>query len=136
MSKIRNNASRLVRTSLLIAPALAALAAPASAQKLVSKGLGPVDPIMQEAEWNAGPNQFFIDNNQDRELIRFKSPHNVELCAGAAHRDADGSLDKSYPLKVTYDGQTTIVAPASCSTFHAPRIRVASASPQPGDTIF
>ena len=135
MSKITRNASRLVRTTLLIAPALAAIAAPVSAQKLVSKGPVPVDPIMLEAEWNAGHSQFFIDSNQDRELIRFKSPHNLELCAGAAHHDADGSLDKSYPLKLTYDGQTTIVAPASCSTFRAQRIRVAAASPLPQDTV-
>jgi hypothetical protein len=135
MSKIRRNASRLVRASLLIAPALVAVAAPVSAQKLVSKGPVPADPIMLEAEWNVGHNQFVIDSNQDSELIRFKSPHNLQLCAGAAHRDADGSLDRSYPLKVTYDGQTTIVAPASCSTFRAQRIRVAAASPLPGNTV-
>ena len=135
MSKISRNAFRLVRTSLLIAPVLVAIAAPVSAQKLVSKGPVPVDPIMLEAEWNAGHNQFFIDSDQDRELIRFKSPHNLELCTGAAHRDADGSLDKSYPLKLTYDGQTTIVAPASCATFRAQRIRVAAASHLPQDTV-
>jgi hypothetical protein len=135
MPKIVSNASRLVRASLLIAPALAAIAVPATAQNLTSEGPAAPDPIMQESEWNAAKNQFFVNSNEDRELISFSSPHNLQLCAANAHRTALGRRVRGYPIKVTYDAQSTVVRPGSCSSFQAQRVTVAPASQLPQNVI-
>jgi hypothetical protein len=135
MSKITSNASRLVRASLLIAPALAAIAMPAIAQTLTSEGPGPVDPIIQQSEWNAGPNQFFVNSNLDRELISFKSPHNLKLCATGARITPLGRRIRGFPIKVSYDGQSTVVQPGSCTSFEAQRVTVAAASQLPGRIV-
>ena len=135
MSKIFSNASRLARASLLIAPALAAIAMPAMAQKLTPEGPGSDDPITQESEWTAGPNQFFVNTNEDRELISFKSPHNLQLCATAARRTRMGRNIRGFPIKVSYDGQSTVVQPGTCSSFQAQRVTVAAASQLPGRIV-
>jgi hypothetical protein len=130
-----SNPSRLVRAAFLIAPALAAIAVPAMAQKLTSEGPDAPDPIMQESEWNAGPNQFFVNSNDDRELISFSSPHNLQLCATSARRTTLGRRIRSFPIKVSYDGQSTVVQPGTCSSFQAQRVTVAAASQLPGNIV-
>ena len=134
MSKIRFTPTSLVRASLLVASALLALAAPATAQKLVSVGIQPSDPVMLESEWGAGPNSFFIDNNSDAEQISFNSPRNLELCDGRAH-DTAYSRARGYAMQVTYDGQSQIVAPGSCLNFTAQRVAVRAASPMRQDDV-
>ena len=134
MPNIRFAPSGLVRAALLVAPALLALAAPATAQKLVSEGLQPYDPVMLESEWGAGPNSFFINNNSDVEKISFKTPRSLELCDGGARRTGYGP-PRSYPMQVTYDGQSQIVAPGSCVNFTAQRVAVRAASPMRQDDV-
>jgi hypothetical protein len=136
MSNNRRYPSRLVRASLLVAPVLAAmlLAAPATAQKLVSEGPQPSDPVLQMGEWSAGPNHFFINNNQDVELIRFKTAHQLEMCAARGYQDVDGRVP-GYPLQVTYDSATATIAPGNCLSFGATRVQVRAASALPQDII-
>jgi hypothetical protein len=134
MSKIRFTPPSLIRASLLVAPALLALAAPATAQKLVWEGMQPSDPVTLEGEWGAGPNTFFINNNDDVEQISFKTPRNLELCDGRPHDTAYGRA-RGYAMQVTYDGQSQIVAPGSCLNFTAQRVAIRAASPMRQDDI-
>jgi hypothetical protein len=134
MSKIRFTPSRLVRASLLVAPALLALAAPATAQHLVSQGMQPEDPVTLEGEWGAGPNSFFINNNDDVEQIAYNSPRNLELCDGVSRNTTYGRAH-GYAMQLTYDGQSQVVAPGSCLNFTAQRVAVRAASPMRQDDI-
>ena len=110
------------------------LAAPATAQEFTSKGIPPADPVLQWAQELAPRNEFYIDNDRDVEVIRFKTPHDLELCAaggrGWSSRDRHG-----FPIKVNWDNQSAIIAPGNCLAFDAMRVSVRSALPLPQDIV-
>ena len=127
---------RLSRASLLSAAAAMTvfLGTPGNAQKLESKGPPPSDPIQQWAEQLAPRNQFFIDNDDDVEIIRFKTPHDLELCAARGHTSADGYV-RGYPIKAKWDTDSATITPGNCLAIDAMRVSVRSASPLPEDVV-
>lgn len=123
-----------LRTALLISPLLIGLAAPALAQDPIAEGPAPADPVLADAERYAEPN-FFLNDNQDRELIRYSSPRNLQICAASAKVKRDGRPGRGYPLQVTYDSTTAVVSPGTCLSFEAKRVQVRAASPLPDNMI-
>ncbi len=129
-------ANSLSRTPLLIAATAAALLAgvPACAQKLISEGAPPSDPVLEWSEQLAPRNRFFINNNEDVEVVRFKTPHDVELCAGAGHVTAEGPI-RGYALLATWDAQTATINPGNCLAFDARSVKVRAATNLPQDIV-
>lgn len=116
----------------LAATCVALLASSANAQVLRSRGVGPEDPVLQYAEQLAPKNQFFINNNEDVEIIRFKTPHDLELCAGVSRAD-QRRYPNGFPIMVSWDNQTAVIAPGNCLAFDAMKVRVRAASHLPQD---
>ncbi len=114
------------------AAALLLAAAPAGAQKLISKGVPLSDPVLALGEEDAGPHQFFINNNDDVEVVRFKAVHGLEMCAGNGHPTPTGRVS-GYAIKVSWDKDTAIVQPGKCLTFEAKNVKVRAATPLPQD---
>ena len=127
---IFNWQQHLIAGSVLIA----AMSTSVSAAQFRSEGIGPDDPIIALGEENAGRNHFFINNDEDVEVIRFKSPRDVEICAGAPKKRRDGRVTQ-YPIKVTWDTQTSVVQAGNCLSFDAQRVTVRAASSLPEDIV-
>lgn len=125
---------RLAAGAILATAPLLLLAGPAAAQKMTNEGPLPMDPLMDEAEFDAPGNEFFLNNERDVELIRFKRVHDIELCAGRPDRDAVGAARRGYPLAVTWDSDVGIIMPGNCLTFDAMRVKVKPATALPQDT--
>lgn len=127
---------RSPRTTLALAAASAVLAAmPAQAQQFRSEGAGPVDPLIRLGEWEeAGRNHFFINNDEDVEVIRFRSARDVELCAGSPHLSPEGRL-RGYAIQVSWDNDNAVIQPGNCMSFDAQRVRVRAADNLPQNVI-
>jgi hypothetical protein len=111
--------------------AIPTVLAPASAEKLVNEGLPPSDPLIAWGQELAPRNKFFLNSDQDVELVRFKRAHDIELCAARPDPDAIGSARHGYPIMVTWDQDTGIIAPGNCLSFEAQRVKIRPASPLP-----
>ena len=124
------------RRALFIAPliAIALAGTQANAQHLISKGPPPEDPLVLEGEWDAGPNHFFINSSENVELIRFKQPHKMEMCAKGPHAEG-GSSDRGYPISIKWNDQTATIAPGECMHLDAAAVTVQSASTVPQSVI-
>lgn len=120
-----------VITAAVVSVASLAAAAPLAAQKMTNEGLPPSDPLMAEAQWNAPRNTFFLNGERDVELIRFKRPHDIEICAGKPNRDAAGAARRGYPIQVSWDSDVSVIAPGNCLTFDAMRVKVKPAGELP-----
>ena len=131
MPNNRSNQFRFRRTLFMIPLIATALASTqATAQHLISKGPPPEDPLVLEGEGAAGPNHFFINSKEDVELIRFKAPRRMEMCANGSDA-AGGSAARGYPISVKWNDQTATVAPGDCMQLEAAKVTVRAASPLP-----
>jgi len=125
---------RLPRGAAAVALLVCLAAMPAQAQRFSSKGPVPDDPVTAESEEGAGPSHFFINDDRDVEIIRFRTPRDVEMCAGPAKRDEDGLLHQ-FPIKVSWDTQTAVITAGNCLSFDAQRVTVRSAARLPEDMV-
>ena len=111
-----------------------ALAGPATAEQLINKGFPPDDPLIAWAQASAGRNHFFLNDERDIEIVRFREPRDVEMCAGPALRGDDGRLHP-FPIQVSWDSQTAVIAAGNCLSFDAQRVSVRAASRLPEDIV-
>jgi len=125
---------RFFSASMVVATLSAALAGTAQAEQLISKGLPPDDPLIAWAEASAGRNHFFLNDDRAVEVIRFRAPRDVEMCAGPARRGSDGRLH-AFPIQVSWDSQTAVIAAGNCLSFDAQRVSVRAASRLPDDIV-
>ncbi len=130
-----SKARGLSRATLLVATIASAmlLGTQANAQKAYDK-FPPNDPVLQWAEQDAGPNHFFINSDQDVEVIRYKTPRDIQLCASRGRPDDSGVI-KGYALKVSWDNDTAIILPGNCFAFDAQAVKVRSATHVPDNTV-
>ena len=120
----------LAAASLAVATTFAA-SAPAAAQRMTNEGSAPLDPLMWEAQADAPRNTFFLNSENDVELIRFKRVHDIEIFAGPPDPDKIGAARRGYPIQVSWDNDVSVIAPGNCLTFDAMRVKVKPASPVP-----
>jgi len=125
MHKIRPFAA-LTATAAMLA-ALALPAAPAAAQDVA----GDVsDPIMRWGRQLAPEGTFWLDSNDDTELIRYTSSRDVTLCL--PEPTGVYAAQKGYPLQITWDGtNTAMLRPGNCLYFDAKTVKVKPGSPLP-----
>lgn len=113
----------------------ALMAQPAAAQQLVNERPDVNDPIMWLAEQNQPPGQFTLDNSNDVELVRFKMPHEVQLCAGRADPSAVFGTRRGYAIAATWDNDVAVIMPGNCLAFEASRLKVKPAGRLPDNVI-
>lgn len=124
---------RMILKAITVAAVSLGAVAPLAAQTMRNEGLPPTDPVMQLAEADAPRNTFFLNNQQDVELIRFKRVHDIEICAGRADRDAVGAVKRGYSITVSWDSEVGVVMPGNCLTFDASRVKVKPTGSLPQD---
>ncbi|GGC20474.1 hypothetical protein GCM10011371_05200 [Novosphingobium marinum] len=111
----------------VIAGAAATIALPAFAQDVDGDANSP---LVQWSRMNAPAGTFWLDSNDDTELIRYTSPRDVELCL--PEPGGVGAADEGYPLRISWDGQySAVLRPGNCFYFDASRVQVKPAEPLP-----
>jgi hypothetical protein len=120
---------KLTSLSAVCAAALAAgIAAPAAAQHLEGDARTAVE---RWGRMNAPAGTFWLDNNDDREIIRYTTPRDVRLCL-----PEPTTTERGYPLRVTWDGANSLVLyPGNCLFFDARQVTVKPASNLPPNVV-
>lgn len=107
------------------------LATPATAQQTEGDAHSPV------AQWGrrlAEPGTFWLDTNEDREIIRYSTPRDVRLCL--PEPEGVNAPDKAYPLLVRWDdNQRVTLYPGNCLFFDARRVVLKPASDLPSNVV-
>jgi len=99
---------------------------PAQAQTLRREGPPATDPIIAWAQQMAPRDEFFINSNEDVELIRFKTDRDNTVCVPRNTRlkRLDGE-PQNYALKVMWGKKNkAIIKPGKCLSFDAKTIKV------------
>jgi hypothetical protein len=110
------------------AAAIAMAAAPAMAQNLEGDARSPVERWGRQM---APPGTFWLDSNDDREIIRYTTPRDVRLCL-----PEPTTTERGYPLRVTWDRTNTLVLyPGNCLFFDARQVTVRPASDLPRNVV-
>jgi hypothetical protein len=128
--------SIFVRLAAVTALALTVGSLPASAEQLRNRGSNAVDdPLMLMAEQDLAKNQFILDNSRDVELVRFKKPHDLQVCSAPADPGAIGGTKHGYPIEAVWDGDTAVIYPGNCLSFDAQRLKNKPASQIPDSVV-
>lgn len=107
--------------------AMAFVSMPAQAQQIEGDARSPV---VQWGRMLAEPGTFWLDNMEDREIIRYTSSRDVTLCL--PRPEGVDAADRGIPLTVTWDRQNTAtVYPGNCLFFDAMRVTLKPAAPLP-----
>lgn len=108
-----------------------AIAAPAAAQHVE----GDARTLVERWGRSLAPaGTFWLDSNEDREIIRYTTPRDVRLCL--PEPGGVNAPDKGFPLRVTWD-QTNVVTlyPGNCLFFDARQVTVKPASELPRGVV-
>ncbi|WP_334183331.1 hypothetical protein [Novosphingobium sp.] len=117
-----------------VAASLAA-AVPASAQRLENRGADLDDPIMLMAEQDLPRNQFMLDSSSDVELVRFRKPHDLELCNARPDPNSVDGTRRGYAIEASWDNDVAVIMPGNCLAFDAQRLKVKAAGNLPDNVI-
>ena len=113
----------------VLAALFSASAAPLMAQTMRTKGPPPDDPVLQLAQWSMPRNQFVLNSQEDVEIVRYTTPHDVEVCINRP--DANNGVRKAVPVQVKWDNNTSVVQPGNCLSFDAKLVKVKMSAPLP-----
>ena len=118
------------RTSIALALG-AAIAATSAAPVLAQQLEGDTNSaVMRYARSAAEPGTFWLDNSEDREIIRYSTPRDVRLCLPRAQ--GVGAAERAVPIVVTWD-QTVraTLYPGNCLHFDAKQVTLRPARELP-----
>ena len=121
-----------IRSTYLLAAAAAAtmVAAPATAQRVHGDANSPV---VQWGRMLAEPGTFWLDSNQDVEIIRYKTERDITLCLDRT--DAQPDMAR-YPVTITWDNANTATLRAgNCYYFEAMTVKVKPAMDIPQGAV-
>jgi hypothetical protein len=122
---------KMMMKNAAIGAALAMLAMPAVAQHVEGDAHSAVS---QWARQLAPPGSFWLDNQDDREIVRYTTPRDVRLCL--PEPAPVSRVDKVIPLTVTWDQtNTAVLYPGNCLYFDARRVSVKPAGNLPRNTV-
>lgn len=110
-------------------------AAPAFAERLVNQGADLDDPLLLMAEQALPRNQFILDSSSDVELVRFRKPHDLELCNAGSNPDAIDGTGRSFAIQASWDNDVAVIMPGNCLWFDAQRLKVKAVGELPADVI-
>lgn len=113
--------------TLSTAAAFALLAAPAFAQQAEGDANSP---LVQWGRSMAAPGTFWLDSNDDVEIIRYTTPRDVRLCL--PRPEGVNAAERGYSLQVTWDqANRAVLRPGNCLFFDARRVSVKPATAIP-----
>lgn len=102
-------------------------AAPAMAQQVEG------DASSTLTQWGrqlAEPGTFWLDGNEDVEIVRYRQPRDVSLCLPAPR--GVGAAEQGYSLRITWDEEfSTVLRPGNCFFFDAARVKISPATDLP-----
>lgn len=105
----------------------ACAAAPAIAQDIEGDA---TSVLTQWGRMMAEPGTFWLDSNDDVEVVRYTSARDVRLCL--PRPEGVYAAQKGYPLRITWDGtNTAVLRPGNCLFFDARQVKVKPAAPLP-----
>lgn len=110
-------------------------AAPAFAERLENRGADLDDPLTLMAEQALPKNQFMLDSSSDVELVRFKKPHDLELCNAQSDPDSVDGTRHNYAIQAAWDNDVAVIMPGNCLSFDAQRLKVKAAGALPDNVI-
>ena len=113
---------------------LVGAAGPVAAETMRTEGPMPDDPVLQWADMMMPRNQFVLNSDQDVELVRYKTPRDIEICAARPDPDSVDGTSKTVPLQVSWDNDVGLIFPGNCLSFDAKQVKIRPASPLPADT--
>lgn len=88
--------------------------------------------LVQLGRYHSPDGTFWLDSNDDTELIRYTSARDVSLCLPKP--GGVDTADKGYPLRITWDNQwSTVLRPGNCFYFDAKTVKVRPAEPLPNN---
>lgn len=93
------------------------------------------DPVLRWSEMSAPPGTFFLNNQDDREVIHYTTPRDVRLCLPPAEETPGGRPAATVPLRVTWDGINGTLYPGNCLFFDAKRVTVKPAAALPSNVV-
>jgi hypothetical protein len=110
-----------------ISVAAIAIATPALAQHTEGDA---ASPVTQWGRMMAEPGTFWLDGNDDTEVVRYTSPRDVRLCL--PEPSGVYAAQKGYSLRITWDAtNTAILRPGNCLYFDAKQVKVKPATTLP-----
>jgi len=115
------------------AAVLLATGAAEAKPRLENEGLPPMDPIMALAQASAPSNEFFLNSQDDVELIRFTKPHDNTICVPRVRSDWVDGRTQSIGVIVSFDNVKATINPGNCLSFDAKSVRVKPAGQVPQD---
>lgn len=122
--------------AIIVLAGVIAGAIPLSAEQMRNRGSNAVDdPMMLMAEQDLARNQFILDNSRDVELVRFKKPHDLQVCSARPDHGAIDGTKHGYPIEAIWDDDTAIIYPGNCLMFDAQRVKIKPAGQIPGNII-
>lgn len=124
---IRNGAL----ASAIAVAVVAGLSASAQAEKMRTEGPPPSSALMQLGQFDAPRDEFFLNSDENVELIRFTSKRDNKICVPRVNHDRIDAAKKEIPLKVMWDGNNAIIQPGQCLSFDAKSVKVKPATALP-----
>lgn len=90
-------------------------------------------PMTQWGRQLAPEGTFWLDSNEDREVVRYSQRRDVQICL--PRPEGVNAAERTVPLKISWDGvNTTTLYPGNCLYFDAMRVSVKPAAPLPSGT--
>lgn len=106
--------------------AVGLIAAPALAQQIEGDATG----LTRSGRILEAPGTFWLDSNDDVEVIRYTTPRDVRLCL--PRPEGPDAAKLAHPLQVTWDQSNRVVLrPGNCLFFDARRVTVKPATDLP-----
>jgi hypothetical protein len=82
----------------------------------------------------AEPGTFWLDSNEDREVVRYTTPRDVRLCLPEPR--GVNAPDRGYPLRITWDRTNSVILyPGNCMFFDARQVTVKPATDLPRGVV-
>jgi len=106
---------------------------PVAAQTMRTEGPPSFDPLMQWADQLMPRNEFVLNSDKDIELIRYKTPRDIEICIARGNPNSVSGTLKTVPVQVSWDNDTGVIWPGNCLSFDAKSVKVRAAAPLPND---
>ena len=86
--------------------------------------------LVQWGRMNAPPGSFWLDSNDDVEVIRYTTPRDVSLCL--PEPSGVFAAQQGYPLTISWDDtNTAVLRPGNCLFFDARVVRIKPTNPLP-----
>jgi hypothetical protein len=76
-----------------------------------------------------------LDSSSDVELVRFRKPHDLELCNARPDPNSVDGTRRGYAIEASWDNDVAVIMPGNCLAFDAQRLKVKAAGNLPDNVI-